>query len=233
MNRLMLLLVVLLLFGCNTKDDYKTILLKTTGYVETLPNEASILVQINCIDKNIEQAKNCLIEKASKLNTVLSNCGIQKQDILTTGINLNKSYVWRNNSNVFNGFNASTSMNIKIHDLNLLDNLYTKLLSNEQLTISSLSYSHNKIDSLNEIAYVKALENANRIADKILTQVPEKNKIITKVSNIEISESDNEIDNETKYKVALEYNAPGKSNMEVNIGNMIVEQQLFVEFKIY
>jgi uncharacterized protein YggE len=229
----MLLLVVLLLFGCNTKDDYKTILLKTTGYVETLPNEASILVQINCIDKNIEQAKNCLIEKASKLNTVLSNCGIQKQDILTTGINLNKSYVWRNNSNVFNGFNASTSMNIKIHDLNLLDNLYTKLLSNEQLTISSLSYSHNKIDSLNEIAYVKALENANRIADKILTQVPEKNKIITKVSNIEISESDNEIDNETKYKVALEYNAPGKSNMEVNIGNMIVEQQLFVEFKIY
>ena len=63
------------------------------------------------------------------------------------------------------------------------------------------------------------------------TQVPEKNKIITKISNVEIPESEN--NNEPKFKDALEYNAPSKSNMEVNIGNMIVEQQLFVEFKIY
>jgi len=35
-----------------------------------------------------------------------------------------------------------------------------------------------------------ALENANKLADKILSRLPEKNKAITRISNFEITRSE-------------------------------------------
>ena len=231
MNRLILILIVISLIGCDTKDNFKTIILKTSGYVEIKPDEANILIQLSCVDKNIMTAKDCLIEKSDKLNTSLTKYGIQEQDILTTRVDLNKDFIWRNNSNIFNGYKASTSMNVKVRDLKILEDLYPELFSNQQLTIGGLTYQHSKIDSLNEIAYLRALENANKLADKIISTLPEKNKMITQISNIEISKSDNNYKAEFK-RLEANYELD-KSKMTINVGNMIAEQQLYVEFKIY
>jgi uncharacterized protein YggE len=187
MKRLSLILSVILLIGCNSEKEYKAILLKTSGYVEIAPDEASIILNASCVDMNINQAKTCLIKITSKLNDDLKSFGILKEDILTTNVNLSKDYIWRNNSDIFNGYRASTTTSVKVRDLKTLDELYSNLLGNEKLTIGSLTYGYSKIDSINEIAYLKALENANRLADQILTKLPEKNKTITQVSNFEIS----------------------------------------------
>ena len=231
MNRLILILIVISLIGCDTKDNFKTIILKTSGYVEIEPDEANILIQLNCVHKNIMTAKNCLIEKSNKLNNSLTKHGVQEQDILTTRVDLNKDFIWRNNSNIFNGYKASTSLNVKVRDLKILEELYPELLSNQQLTIGGLTYQHSKIDSLNEIAYLRALENANKLADKIISTLPERNKMITQISNIEISKSDNNYKAEFK-RLEANYELD-KSKMTINVGNMIAEQQLYVEFKIY
>lgn len=198
MKRLIYFLLIITLIGCDTKENFKTIILKTNGYVEIQPDEASIIIRVNCIDKNIKTAKNCLIEKSNKLNSTLTKYDIQKQDILTTRVDLTKDYIWKNSSSVFNGYKASTSINVKIRDLTTLENLYTELLSNQQLSIGGLTFQHSKIDSLNEIAYLNALENANRLADKLLSTLPENNKMVTQISNIEISKSDNNYITETK-----------------------------------
>jgi len=231
MKRLIYVLLIISLFGCDTKENFKTIILKTTGNIEIEPDEASILIQINCVDKNIMTAKNCLMEKSDKLYASLTKYGIQKQDILTTRVDLNKDFSWINNSYVFNGYNASSTAHVKIRELKILDDLYPELLSNEQLTIGGLTYHHSKIDSLNEIAYLRALENASRLADKIISTLPEKNKMVVQISNIEISKSDDHI--KAEFKVLNEANNPEISKMIINAGNMIVEQQLYVEFKIY
>lgn len=231
MNKLLIIVSLLILSACNSKNDNHTILLRTNGYVETQPDEAQITLQLECLDKNIDNARKCLLDKTSQLTTELLNSGIQKPDILTTAVNLNKDYIWINNSNIFNGFRASTSMNVKIRDLELLDGLYGKLLNNEQLTIGSLTYHHSKMDSLNGIAYLKALESAGYIADKILSQMPEENKVITKISNVEIPFGD--IPSERK-SLRLEASQAGdQSMMTVNIGNIRIEKQLYVEFRVY
>jgi uncharacterized protein YggE len=231
MKRLIYILIIISLFGCVTKENFKTIILKTSGHVEIEPDEASILIQINCVDKNIMTAKNCLIDKSNKLNASLAKYGIKEPDILTARVDLNKDFIWRNNSHVFNGYRASTSTNIKIRDLKILENLYPELLSNQKLSIGGLTYQHSKIDSLNEIAYLKALENANNLSEKILSTLPEKNKMITQISNVEISRSNNNY--KAEFKNLLEDNELDKSKMIINIGNMIAEKQLYVEFKIY
>jgi len=232
MKSLSLILTVLMLISCNPRNDYKTIFLKTSGSVEIAPNEASIILNASCVNMDIKQAKVCLIDITSNLNDDLTSFGIQKEDILTTDVNLSKDYIWSNNSEVFNGYRASTTTSVKVRDLKIMDELYSKLLSNEKLTIGSLSYSHSKMDSINGVAYLNALENANKLAEQILSQLPEKNKIITQVSNFEISKSEVQPEPNAKMLEVTEQ-AVDKSSITVNIGNMMVVQHLYVEFKIY
>ena len=231
MKRLSILLSVIMLISCNPEKDYKTILLKSSGIVEVAPDEASLSLNLSCVDKNIEQAKTCLLNISSRLNEDLINFKIRKEDILTTNVNLNKDYVWINNSNIFNGYLASTTTRVKIRDLTILDEVYTKLLSNENLTIGSLIYNHSKLDSINEVAYLIALENADKLADKILSRLPEKNKAITQISNFEITRS--KINPEPGLMKNEEFAVQDQSQLTVNIGNMIAEKALYVEFKIY
>lgn len=220
-----------MLISCNPEKNYKTILLKTNGIVEVAPDEASLTLNLSCVDKNIEQAKTCLLTISSRLNEDMINFKIRKEDILTTNVNLNKDYVWINNSNIFNGYLASTTTRVKIRNLAILDEVYTKLLSNENLTIGSLTYNHSKLDSINEVAYLIALENANKLADKILSRLPEKNKAITRISNFEITRS--EINPESGLRNLEKSVVQDQSQLIVNIGNMIAEKALYVEFKIY
>jgi len=231
MKTLSLILSVVLFIGCNSEKEYKTIMLKTSGYVEIAPNEASIILNASCVDMDIKQAKTCLINITSKLNDYLKYFGIQKEDILTTNVKLSKDYIWRNNSDIFNGYRASTTTSVKVRNLKTLDELYSKLLGNEKLIIGSLTYGHSKLDSINEIAYLKALENANRLADQILTKLPEKNKTITQVSNFEISRS--ESNPELNYEKFEESKELDKSKLTINVGNMLAVQHLYVEYKIY
>jgi uncharacterized protein YggE len=231
MKSLSLILSVVLLISCNSGNDYKTILLKTSGSVEIAPDEASIIINANCINKDIKQAKSCLIDITSSLNDDLLNFGIQKEDILTTNVNLSKDYIWTNNSEVFNGYRASITTSIRVRDLKILDELYSNLLSNDKLGIGSLTYGHSKMDSINNVAYLKALENANKLADQILSQLPEKNKSIMQVSNFEISGS--EIKPENNYVKFEAAEVLDKSNLTINFGNMVAMQQLYVEYKIY
>lgn len=231
MKRIYIILSVILLISCNPEKKYKTILLKTSGIVEVAPDEASLSLNLSCVDKNIEQAKACLVSISSKLNEDLLNFGIKKEDILTTNVNLNKDYVWINNSNIFNGYLASTTTRVKIRDLTILEEVYTNLLSNEKLTIGSLTYNHSRLDSINEVAYLNALDNANKLADKILSRLPEKNKAITQISNFEITRS--EINPEPNLRKLEEFEVQDQSQLTVNIGNMIAEMHLYVEFKIF
>lgn len=221
---------MIFLISCSSEKDYKTILLKTSGIVEIMPDEASIVIEISCIDKQIEQAKSCLIDKTNRLNEDLNSFLIHKDDILTMNVNLSKDYIWINNSNIFNGYKASTTTRVKIRDLKILEELYPLLLSNEQLSLGSLTYSHSRIDSIDAVAYLKALDNANKLADKILTQIPEKNKIITQISNVRIERRENI---PVELKRTEQFAEADQRILPINIGNIIDEQQLYVEYKVY
>ena len=226
-----MVLIIFINVSCNSNNNVKTIYLQTDGYVITAPNKANISIQIYCVDKNIEHSKNCLIEKSKNLNEDLLNFGIQNKDILTTRVDLSKEYDWLNNSSIFIGYRTSTTTNVTVNDLKILDTLYPILLSNENYLIQNLTYQHSKIDSLNELAYINALDNANKLADKILSRLPEKNKMIVQISNFKIPKSDD--NTEVEYKLSRNLPEMNQETLPINIGDMVVEQHLYIEYKIY
>ncbi len=240
MKNLILILSFIAFVSCQDsstpeKSKFKTIMIKSVGEVETLPDIASFYVNLNCINKSIHVSKKCLVDKSNELNNKLQLFGISKDDILTTSIDLEKSYTWRNNSRVFEGYRSSTAVYVTMKNIENLDEVYTELLENRNLNLGGLHYSHSKLDSLKNEAYVNAFEKSDILADKLLDKLPESSKEILKIGNIEITASMPTV-SESKFE-EMDYDmekafVSKKKSISISKGTVRVDATLFVEYQI-
>lgn len=239
MKYLIALCIISLLFSC-AKDasveakKHKTMMIKSIGEVETMPDMATFYIQLNCLDMSIKGSKNCLVEKSNELNSRLRSFGIAEEDILTTSVNMNRSYTWRNNSRVFEGYKSSTSTFVTIKNLDNLDVIYTELLENRNLDLGGLGYTHSRIDSLQNEAYVNALKKAEILSERLLERLPETEKEILKIGNVEISASlpevnDSRMDVESNIEQAQ---AANYNSIAISKGTVKMRATLFVEYQI-
>ncbi len=213
--------------------QFKTIMIKSDGEVETLPDMASFQISLNCLDKSIKESKNCLVDKSNELNTRLQSFGISKEDILTTAVEMNKSYIWSNNSNIFEGYRSSTTLIVTVRTIEKLDEIYTELLENRNLDLGGLNYSHSKLDSLKNEAYVNALDKAGILADRLLEKLPESKKEILKIGNVEISATLPEAQDYKEEEVFNMAEVKMKNqSIAINNGTVRVTSTLFVEYQI-
>ena len=239
MKQIIGILSIMILVSCQNNpivepSKFKTIMIKSYGEVEKLPNMATFHIVLNCLDKSIKTSKKCLVDKSNELHDKLQTFGVDKDDILTTSVDMSKSYAWRNNSSVFEGYRSSTTVFITVRDIDKLDEIYTELLENRNLDLSGLSYSHSEIDSLKNEAYVNALEKAGILSDKLIAQIPETKKEILKIGNIEIAASMPQV-NETKYEAGYEMVGTIVSqnkSIAISQGTVKVTATLFVEYQI-
>lgn len=234
MKYITIISILLVLLSCSNSNTlkeennkYKTIMLKTEGFIETVPDMASFSIRLECLDKNIKVSKQCLIGKSNELMQKLLRYGIDSNDILTTTVSLYKSYEWNRNTRTFIGYQASTSLNVRVKNLDNLDIVYTDLIDNQNLSLGGLTYSHSKLDSLKNEAYLEALSNANKTAEVILSELPEKKKEVIKISNVKISS--------TEFKreyAATEAEDDIYESINISYGAISVNASLYVEYLI-
>lgn len=237
MNKLIAVLIILVITGCQSREPrpgkFKTLMIKSVGEVETLPDVASFRIQLTCLNQSIKSSKQCLIDKSNELNNKLLAFGISKEDILTSSVDMNKSYTWNRSTRIFEGYISSTVVYVKVKDLNKLDEIYTELLENRNLEISGLSYSHSNLDSLKNEAYLNALKSSNVLADKLVNELPESKKEIIKIGNVEISSSLPESAKFTGDEMMAETSvAVRNQSVAISKGTVSVMATLYVEYQI-
>ncbi|AMM51455.1 hypothetical protein TH61_10100 [Rufibacter sp. DG15C] len=211
----------------------KTMILSSSGEISTLPDEASITLHLQCMDKDIKQSKQCLLEKSEALNNLFKSYKIAPEDILTTSINQSKEYGWQNNSNVFLGFRSSITVSLKVRRLAVLEELYPALLTNENVTIGNLAYSHSKLDSLSQEAYQKALTNANTLADKLVKKMGLSGKEILRIANVELpTVQEVHAASVVRPESGMATDAAANSRITLNYGSVYLSKTLHVEYKL-
>uniref|UniRef100_UPI0040491F40 SIMPL domain-containing protein n=2 Tax=Flavobacterium sp. TaxID=239 RepID=UPI0040491F40 len=218
----------------NASSKFKTMMIKSSGEVEVMPDMATFFINLECLDMSVKTSKNCLVEKSNELTDKLLSFGINKNDILTASVDMNKSFKWINNTSVFEGYKSSTTVFVTIKNIDKLDEVYTELLENRNLNLGGLNYAHSKIDSLKNEAYVHALENAGVLSDKLLAKMPETDKEILKIGNVELSASMPEA-NESNFKVKAkmyEFDGSFDKSISINKGTITISATLFVEYLI-
>ncbi len=236
-----LLMATILLVGCGDRKadrSFKTMMLKSEGEVETLPDMATFTIDLNCLSTRVAESKKCLVEKSKTLTDRLLAFGIEQNDIKTTSISSYKSYTWRNNSQVFEGYRSTLTTYVTVRNLDKIDEIYTEFLEDKNLEISKFNYTHSKIDSLENEAYLVALNKANILADKLLTGLKESKKDVIKVGNVQISSTisnTNVGDEYIHYEKTLASDEAlpiAKPYLSVNKGMVRVNATLYVEYRI-
>jgi len=230
------LMGIMILASCqdnSTQGNFKTMMIRSVGEVETLPNMASFQINLSCLKKSITEAKTCLVDKSESLHTQLLAFGIEEKDIMTSSVNMNKNYTYERSKRIFQGYQGSTRVNITIRDLDQLDEIYSALLENANLELSGLNYTHSKMDSLKNEAHANALTNAGMTADRLLKEIPASEKEILKMGNVQISASTTAA-NESRFadEIALKSNTPASSQINISKGTIKVNATMFVEYRI-
>ena len=82
-----ILSIFLLAISCQdnsieNQHKFKTLMIRSQGEVETLSDMATFNISLSCLDKSIEQSKNCLVKKSNELSEELISLGIDQDDIL-------------------------------------------------------------------------------------------------------------------------------------------------------
>lgn len=237
MKHLFLFAILATLASCTPQPEaarFKTITVRAQGNVETVPNQATFYVYLNCNKSTSKQAKECLIANSKELTDTLIKLGAAPNDLLTTNISLERWYDYTSKGSVFKGYIASTSIQITVKNMDNLERMYTELLDNRQLEISGLSYNHNAMEELEANAHIEALKNANVIAQKILSQLPESKLEVLKVGNIELTASIPEASDNVRntQNIAYETAQEEAPTVSINTGTIKVGATIFVEYLI-
>ncbi|MCB0737415.1 MAG: SIMPL domain-containing protein [Bacteroidetes bacterium] len=235
-----ILATAILFISCQNQNPVKKMRVKTmhlnaAGEVTVEPDEASISITLSCVDNDINRSKSCLLEKSDELNALLAEHKIDKKDIVTTRLNQNKDYEWKNGSYQFVGYNSSVSTHVTFHDFEKLETIYSLLLSNENISVGDLRFGHSKMDSLENVAYQNAVDEANLLADKLLAKMPETEKEILRIGNVQLSTSSTENDglyNLKAFDDNYAQNARKDKSIKINTGDLMLSKTIFVEYSI-
>jgi uncharacterized protein YggE len=232
MKKLFYIIVVLSLFGCNGSDDVRSILvnIEASGEIEVLPDMASIAVNVSCIDKDLSKSTECTKTSIADLFALLDEHKINRDDYHSSSINLEKEYIWQNNSQVFNGYRSSSTVNIVFRNLETLSVVITKIMTMKDASLNNLNYSHSELDAFANKAYLKAFDNSKMLADEIKNKLGGKSVEVSQISNMREDFSVHGSDAPEEKRLRLSTNEP--SMIQVNPGVLKIIRRIYVQYKI-
>jgi uncharacterized protein YggE len=111
-------------------------------------------------------------------------------DVRVSSTSSNKDFTYINNKEVFNGFNSTQSVTVRINNLQRLSPYVEELLATKINRIKGLSYGHSKADSLRREAHVLALADAIKTADKMCEALQVRRGAVVEASDLANSADD-------------------------------------------
>ena len=155
-----------------------------TGEIRVSADTAVISLGVNARDKDVLKAQQKVNESIASIRTTLTGQGVKEENINTEFINIYVTYDYQNGEEEVAAYNASSTLAIKITDMESIGSLIDAAFAAGANTLNGISFSASDTEEVKSEALKKAVEDAAKKAD-ILAQASE-----LKISGIEsITES--------------------------------------------
>lgn len=237
-NNIIFAAILFIACGLSTINA-QMISLTTKGEVEVIPDIVSTNISITKTNKDATILKKEIIKISEELNKRFSKLDIDKKDIQTSNLQINKEYNWINNQKVFKGYRANINTKVIFRNLKGLEKIYADLLDNEDITLNGLHYDYSKKEEAENEAYIKALNNANVLAEKLFNETKSKSFHLSKEPKIVIESISNNGETPTPtprpmYKASANYEVMdvNSSMVDVNAGTITYTKNLTVVYKM-
>ena len=141
------------------------------GALKVVPDVADWTVEVEFTRPEMAAA---MTETQKVMDAVLAACSKaipDSNDIKTARVYTRKEFVWENNANVFKGYTASQSVEIKLRDFSKMESLSEEILKLQISSMNGPEFSHSKSDSLRSEANALAMKDAEKNAQRMCQAV--------------------------------------------------------------
>ena len=168
---------LILLTACNhsncRRGEHKNHQVTAYGYgtIQVVPDVAEWTIEVEFTRPNMADA---MTETQKVMNEVLALCAKaipDSNDIRTERVYTHKQFEWQNNKNIFKGYTASQSVEIKLRDFSKTESLSDDLVRAGITSMNGPVFSHSKTDSLRSEANALAMKDAKKNAEKMCEAV--------------------------------------------------------------
>lgn len=209
-----------------TAVEVKTITATGEGAIKVIPDMASVTVGVLSEHKELIKAQD---DNANKMNAVinsLTDLGIKKEDIKTTGYNISPKYDWdkATSKSVLVGYTVSNTIEVIINDITQSGIVLDKVVANGSNNIHGIRFGVKDETTL----YNQALELAVKDA-KAKALAMGKGLNITNIEPLHITEASNRY-----VPIYAEKNmimdAVNRESTPISLGELDVTASVTVEF---
>lgn len=141
------------------------------GKVTAVPDIASVSVGIRSQGSTVKSAQEQINSVINKVSDAVKGLGIDKKDIQTTNYSVYPDYDYSKSPQRIKGYSASTSLSIKVKDMDKVNNVIDAATANGANEVSGISFEVNDKTKAENEAREKAVadakfkaENAAKIA---------------------------------------------------------------------
>jgi hypothetical protein len=227
MKKLILLTLVITTMTsfAQQKQLQPTVSVSGEGVVHVEPDQAIIRVQVEHTGSNVKGIKQQNDEVIDAVIKFVRTLKIDKKDIVTERINLNKNYNY--NTKKYN-YVASQALKIKLKDLKKYEALMEGLMTSGINRINGVHFESSKIEELKAKARIKAIQNAKTKAEAYANALGQR---IGKA--IVISESSFSAQPPTPIYRTMAVEMKSDNSMEtIAVGEMSVKAHINVVFEL-
>lgn len=225
----MIVLVIFLSIWQWSEKAVSTVEIGGVGKIKAMPDKAILNISFSCIRETTGEAVESLKkDQARVLDILLNECGISKDDIKTSSLNINTEYSYENGKQEIVGRRAYSSYSVTIYDMDNIGNIYDLLSKVDGINLSNLSLGLKNEDEYikkaREAAIDDALSNAKLYAGKL-------NRKIGKVLLVK------EGNGSSDYYVPSYYKAESRSLMssqflDYSLDDIEIRSDVFVIFEM-
>lgn len=154
-------------FSVNSVTTQKTTTFDVTGEgkVSVAPDIASVSVGIRSQGSTVKSVQEQINSVINKVSDALKDLGIDKKDIQTVNYSIYPDYDYSGNSQRIKGYSASTTLSVRVRDIDKVNRVIDTATSNGANEVSGISFEKDDRTKAENEAREKAVEEAKKKAE--------------------------------------------------------------------
>ncbi len=166
MKKLFALFIALMLMLAAVPAMAETkITVKGEGETRVSADTAVISLGVNARDKDVLKAQQKVNESIAAIRSALTGQGVEEENINTEFINIHAVYDYQNNQEKLAAYNASSTLAIKVTDMESVGALIDASFAAGANTLNGISFSASDTEEAKTESLKKAVEEAKKKAE--------------------------------------------------------------------
>ena len=168
-----ILIIFLFTFTPNISAQSSSVTVEGNAEISVVPDRANLNLAVELNGRNLSSMTTRVAETIDAFLAITDGLSINRNDVMTSGVNINPRYRYENKTGrrIFDGYSVSRSIQVDLQNIDLLGSIIERStaqgINNIAAPIFRFSQEDQVIQSLHTLAVQDAMKRAEALVDPL------------------------------------------------------------------